>query len=483
MSHQAAAKDAFHTLVKLWAKWQGRTTLSGDHPIPITRGPGGEPSPQSFWHDRPIIKGPANLQSFWHVANSLEAALHYAEVAESDSQELEEFSYMVRTAFLTFEQGFDKMAQYPATYWWDDIGHWGNVALYVNDFIRKRKQSLPSKLMFPTEEDCIQNAAKAWAVMKAYAWDHITWTNPPPEGGCYNHTDGVQNEVTNGVYLLLSTGLYSTLLLEPSYLCCVQNATGSFFTKVYPKHNHPIPEKVQPVTFLKAACDEYNWWQGLSWMKNGKGGVGDLINGLPIDGANTFVPTGAQTIWPAALMNLTRLTVIGYPYTVTNLPVDVLKKTAGNVLLAACARLFSQTYQRKEPQELGVLCDAPFATALNGDPIDLASQKGVFLRCLRFLDSDQRAQFNTQIGATAKAVSSRLHELTFEKLGIIPVQWVCPGDYEIFSDSWKNIWGPGAYATKWEPDLTYLADKINWHVTTQGSGLSALATAIRFADE
>jgi hypothetical protein len=152
---------------------------------------------------------PDSLYGFWHAGNSLDIFMDYLGRAKPQDYKKTAAQLAEEAVTIFKDMTFDKTTgvdptQYPLDQppltgcWWDDYGWWGIAFL--------KAYQLTSDVRH------LHVARVCWHFMEA-GGRHYAGNNPIAEkGGTWNHspqdTDpGIQNVVTNGVFLILSARL------------------------------------------------------------------------------------------------------------------------------------------------------------------------------------------------------------------------------------------------------------------------------------
>ncbi len=198
---------------------------------------------------------------FWRTGNTLDACVHFMVAAQKawgandpDVQQAKaNFQSLANSSFQVYRDAYenDSKNDFTPGDWWDDYGWWGVAALnaYKNyDAILTppvnpnpdcyQKDSKVSK------DCCLRFAMDSWEVMNKYAWGEANQKpgpyTPPVKGGCWNNyyddsSGGVQNTVTNVLFLTLSAQLYQATIGQEQW-------------------------QTQNQEFLNAACSSYRWF-------------------------------------------------------------------------------------------------------------------------------------------------------------------------------------------------------------------------------
>jgi Glycosyl hydrolase family 76 len=142
---------------------------------------------------------------FWHAGNTLDTFMDYLGRARPEGYQ--------KTAAALADQGVEIFKQVievdptqypfdqpiPTKAWWDDYGWWGIAFLKVHFLI--------------AEPRYLHGAQVCWHFMEK-GGRHYAGDNPPPseKGGTWNHDpaqNGMQNVITNALFLTLSAQLYN----------------------------------------------------------------------------------------------------------------------------------------------------------------------------------------------------------------------------------------------------------------------------------
>jgi len=159
-------------------------------------------------HTRDCLPDPG--YGFWHAGNTLDTFMDYLGRAQPQDYKKTAAQLAEEAVTIFKETSFDKKTGYdPTQYpldqpplqgcWWDDYGWWGIAFLKVHQL---------------TGDDRHLHVARVcWHFMEA-GGRHYQGDNPAAEkGGTWNHDPkdkdpGIQNVVTNGLFLILSARLY-----------------------------------------------------------------------------------------------------------------------------------------------------------------------------------------------------------------------------------------------------------------------------------
>jgi hypothetical protein len=122
--------------------------------------------------------------------------------------------------------------------WWDDYGWWGITFTKIYQYFAEIFKGANAPRI--TRDDCLKVAIDSWTALGCYS-EYVNGSVQPPlkgpvAGGCWNHPpddQGIQNTVTNGLFLVLSARLY-------------QNTNGQ--------------------NFLQATAQQYLWFR--NWFVN-----------------------------------------------------------------------------------------------------------------------------------------------------------------------------------------------------------------------
>lgn len=217
-------------------------------------------------------------RNFWHTACTLDACVTFVAAAKAtwttaDPQvqtSIKSLREIVSGAHSTFLNGYlgDKKSNFENGNWWDDYGWWGIAFLKTYENFSVFDQTLNAQTSVNcydsnipiTQDCCLQLAHDSWAVLHDHAWDTGQYGQSlPVSGGCWNHTPtdsggGVQNTVTNNLYLTLSIRLYMA----------TKGMAG------WEDRN---------TQYLQAACDEFKWFS--DWFLKGP-------NDSPQEGVGIF---------------------------------------------------------------------------------------------------------------------------------------------------------------------------------------------------
>lgn len=213
-------------------------------------------------------------RNFWHTACTLDACLDFVVAARTawgaaDPQvqtSITSVYQMVNGAKSTFLTNYlaDKKSDFKDGNWWDDYGWWGiaflkvygNFSIFGGAAAGRADDDCYDSNSPLSQSCCLQLAHDSWTVMHDHAWDTGQYgqTLPVP-GGCWNHTpppgsEGVQNTVTNNLYLRLSINLYT-----------------------YTKGMAGWEDR--NTAYLNAACDQFKWF-GDWFLKGPSAGNGNV---------------------------------------------------------------------------------------------------------------------------------------------------------------------------------------------------------------
>ena len=378
--------------------------------------------------------------------------------------------------------------------WWDDYGWWGiaflrtylNFSIFGQAATGQPSDDCYNKATALTQGCCLQLAHDSWTVMHDHAWDTGQYTeHPPVPGGCWNYkpaNGGVQNTVTNNLYLTLSIRLYLATKAMPGW-------------------------EARNQQYLQAACDSFKWY-GVWFLKgpndnpNEKVGIFDQIydSGVPegkwrywilerpVDGptyniTNKSPPyakqqwTGDQGVFLGGLIGLLKdqdavranpsIVAFGKELEGHKLdpdPIHYMELLVSRISWGATRRLFTQL-----PSV--VLHESPLSTDLiDSFYTDMATGKGVFMRYLAYARSYTSGRagypdYDGNIVDTAKAIC--LHP---------PVE--ANGFGFIWDDrTGENITHAG---TNEDMFLPHASNGTEWNFTIRMIRLDALAAGIPF---
>jgi hypothetical protein len=200
---------------------------------------------------------------FWRTGNTLDACVRFLVAAQqawgpNDSQVQDakkNFQSLAQGSFQVFRDGYngDSGKGFTPGDWWDDYGWWGIAALSAyENFDAVFTPPVNPKPDCYAEGDvskdcCLQFAVDSWTVMTVYAWLKANADNTGPKptvaGGCWNNyydekdpdSGGVENTITNVLYLTLSARLYLATAGQEKW-------------------------KAQNQEFLNSACASYRWF-------------------------------------------------------------------------------------------------------------------------------------------------------------------------------------------------------------------------------
>jgi hypothetical protein len=157
---------------------------------------------------------------FWHAGNTLDTFMDYLgrarpagyskTAADLADQGVEIFKQV--TGVDPTQYSLDQPP--PTVAWWDDYGWWGIAFLKVH-------------LLNPAPR-YLHAAQVCWSFMTKGGRTYPV-TDPGEKGGTWNHdprSGGVQNVITNALFLHLSAQLYNRAPEEP-FAACVRRSCGA----------------------------------------------------------------------------------------------------------------------------------------------------------------------------------------------------------------------------------------------------------------
>jgi hypothetical protein len=402
----------------------------------------------------PIFMG----NDFWHTANTLDTCVDFVVEGIAAWKDLgdrpQQLQQMILASYTWFGDVYQQQngqGQQSPDVWWDDYGWWGITFAKIHQHF---ETIFPEGSSAITADDCLDVACKCWHVLDSYSGDVNDKVQSPQKGpiagGVWNHPpsdNGVQNTVTNGLFLVLSG--------------CLFEAKGE-------------------AGYLEGMAEEYLWFmdwfpncllngqecpppgpqQGLfRCLPNDAGGVCALVYERPVDPANAQYNQGNPPfcdgqLWTGdqGLLACGLAMVLDQSEAITKLDIirnndpsfPYLAGTMYAVLQLGIPALFDTT---------SVLHEAP----LNGEfgvdyAPDYATGKGVLMRYFEYL---QLKDNGTHVTASAKAVVASGAKVGF--------QWNMRTDSEIGTN---------------EAQVTS-SDK-NFAPSVQSAGLDALNAAIRY---
>ncbi|HLJ88325.1 MAG TPA: hypothetical protein VKZ53_16010 [Candidatus Angelobacter sp.] len=161
-------------------------------------------------------------KDFWHTANTLDTCVDFILNSSPYWTDLSKQRQAVQTMIQDSYQYFDTVYREQNDHghrsrdvWWDDYGWWGVTFTKIYQNFEALFRGAPAPTI--TAADCLDVARKCWTVLGSYS-EHANRTvkpeyKGPVAGGCWNHPpkpdgEGVQNSVTNELFLVLSARLY-----------------------------------------------------------------------------------------------------------------------------------------------------------------------------------------------------------------------------------------------------------------------------------
>jgi hypothetical protein len=157
-------------------------------------------------------------RDFWHTANTLDTCVDFI-IEGSKYWDLSDQRTTVQGMIQDSHDYFgdvykdqNQPGKDSPKVWWDDYGWWGITFTKIHQNFTAIFQGSNPRI---TKEDCLQLARTCWSTLGGYS-EKINRSVQPPqkgpvEGGCWNHPpadEGIQNTVTNGLYLVLSARLF-----------------------------------------------------------------------------------------------------------------------------------------------------------------------------------------------------------------------------------------------------------------------------------
>jgi len=159
---------------------------------------------------------------FWHTANTLDTCIDFVlegSTAWKDFDRYQQVQNMIENSYLFFDKKYDeenKNGQQSPNIWWDDYGWWGITFTKIYEHYDQIFKGPESPKV--TRQQCLQAARKCWSALGDYSNDVNENLEPPLKGpiagGVWNHpplenaAGGIQNTVTNGLFLVLCARLY-----------------------------------------------------------------------------------------------------------------------------------------------------------------------------------------------------------------------------------------------------------------------------------
>lgn len=159
---------------------------------------------------------------FWHTANTLDTCADFiiqgsrtwGDLPDQRSQ-VQEMIQQGYEYFRTVYKTQNGHGQDSPAVWWDDYGWWGITFTKIHqNFAEIFKGAKAPKI---TQADCLQVARDCWTALGSYSQKVNGSVQPPQKGpvagGCWNHPpedNGVQNTVTNALFLVLSSRLFQS---------------------------------------------------------------------------------------------------------------------------------------------------------------------------------------------------------------------------------------------------------------------------------
>ena len=455
------------------------------------------------------LSEPSQIGSnFWLLGNTLHACVHYAVnrlTTKPDSCRAAMVHYLLDRCNTFFRAIVADPVNYDPTqakaagnnnptFWWDDYGWWGNA--FITAFEHADLfEGIPAKayedagLEAPktpsTRCDWLLNAHNVWAIMRSYSWQngalHPPKPAPPVAGGCWQH-EGVQVAVVNLLFFRLTCQLA---------LAQKENATD--FEACLPQTQGTAPFTgrlefgVDDPGYAYWAQQSFNWFD--AYIEKGlmTGGIIPRQPATPyhllmgaIFPSNTSgaVWTGDQGLALAGFAAAGEMVNQGIldSGALSKAPNDLFDQLGNSIGI-----LFSND----------VLCETPFGGYITGDPEDMITGKGVFMRYLsNVLDqmpSTNGGYYQALITGTASAIQQATNSTT----GLASPQWNT--DWSTFAKNfYTQTWGyasrvfrdmPANRPAPWPSEVPYqngFNSNQAYQITQQIIALDGLTAAIRY---
>lgn len=196
---------------------------------------------------------------FWHTANTLDTCVDFILEGSKHwdlSGQRKTVQDMIQESYDYFGEVYKDQNEPPGKdspqVWWDDYGWWGIAFTKIHQNFSAIFQGSKPRI---TKEDCLEVALKCWSTLGGYS-EKVNRSVQPPQrgpvaGGVWNHPPadgGIQNTVTNGLYLVLSARLYRSSNQKD----VLQAAAAQYlwfrnwFVNYFQKQNEcPLPGKQQ----------------------------------------------------------------------------------------------------------------------------------------------------------------------------------------------------------------------------------------------
>lgn len=157
-------------------------------------------------------------KDFWHTANTLDTCVDFIIEGSKHwglSDRRKTVQNMIQDSYDYFGVVYKDQNQpgkESPDVWWDDYGWWGITFTKIHQNFAAIFAGSNPRI---SKEDCLEVARKCWSALGGYSKKVNDSVQPPQKGpvagGCWNHPPadgGIQNTVTNGLYLVLSARLY-----------------------------------------------------------------------------------------------------------------------------------------------------------------------------------------------------------------------------------------------------------------------------------
>lgn len=159
---------------------------------------------------------------FWHTANTLDTCVDFIVEGSSFWGDLPDRRKLVQGMIVQSYQWFLRVYndqngpnKRSPVVWWDDYGWWGIAFTKIHRNFAEIFAGANNPQI--TRDDCRDVARQCWTVLYSYS-KYVNDSVKPPlkgpvDGGCWNHPpedSGVQNSVTNGLFLVLSARLFES---------------------------------------------------------------------------------------------------------------------------------------------------------------------------------------------------------------------------------------------------------------------------------